>query len=108
MERRRVSVVSGLSDPSRHPVMESSYSYFAIAGATGDYRLDLKPANTGGSHYRLRLEERRPSTSADELLVAASQAFWRGEKIRKDRKMEEAAVGFPPGARGGRQDRDAA
>src|SRR5258707_3752948 len=68
IDSRGAAVVASLSDPSGQPVIESSYSYFAIAGATGDYRLDLKPANTGGSHYRLRLEEARAATPADELL----------------------------------------
>lgn len=94
LEGKGAAVVATLRDPSGQPLLTTSFAFYAIPPVAGDYQLELKTADSGSSRYNLQLLETRQPADADRIRLAAAQAYWNGEKERRDRKFAEAEAAF--------------
>jgi CHAT domain-containing protein/Tfp pilus assembly protein PilF len=91
VEQKGIDVVVRLfgSDSKRLAEVDSypqigSESVLVIAGASGEYRLEVRSQNkeVATGRYEIKIEELREATSRDRTRVAATMAYLEGEQLR--------------------------
>ncbi|MCP4662385.1 MAG: tetratricopeptide repeat protein [bacterium] len=92
VDQRGVDVVVALFDPAGRKLIEADNPIgaqgpdpiFALAEATGDYRLEVRPwSETTSGPYAVTIEARRPATARDRSAAAAARAFAEGERLSR-------------------------